>query len=86
MLTGQAFVSIFKHDVHRAVYISSDAGRLCRPLVIVEKGRSLIREKHLRDLENKLTDFDTLVSEGLVPPPPPILVCSIDVCRLSIWM
>ena len=32
------FVSVYISEEHRAVYVSSDAGRLTRPLIIVENG------------------------------------------------
>eukprot|EP00397_Hematodinium_sp_SG-2012_P003066 GEMP01003074.1.p1 GENE.GEMP01003074.1~~GEMP01003074.1.p1 ORF type:complete len:1220 (+),score=278.51 GEMP01003074.1:80-3661(+) len=33
------FISIYHHENTNSVVISSDAGRLCRPLIIVEKGK-----------------------------------------------
>lgn len=30
------FVSVYVHDGHQAVYIASDGGRVCRPLIIVD--------------------------------------------------
>lgn len=35
----------------RSVYISSDEGRLCRPLVIADKGISRIKEHHMKSLK-----------------------------------
>jgi hypothetical protein len=32
------------------VYIASDGGRVCRPLVIADKGVSRIKEHHMREL------------------------------------
>lgn len=33
------FVSIYEHEGWNAIFIASDAGRLCRPLIVVENGR-----------------------------------------------
>lgn len=38
----QKFVSIYFHSAHRCVYLSSDEGRVCRPLIIVEDGTPLV--------------------------------------------
>eukprot|EP01028_Stygiella_incarcerata_P005291 TRINITY_DN2246_c0_g1_i2.p1 TRINITY_DN2246_c0_g1~~TRINITY_DN2246_c0_g1_i2.p1 ORF type:complete len:1166 (+),score=283.92 TRINITY_DN2246_c0_g1_i2:83-3499(+) len=60
------YVSIFKHDPHRTVYISSDGGRMCRPLIVVENGRSLFGHKDLEDLLCRRKNFETFVNEGKI--------------------
>ena len=32
------FVSVYLNEVQKAVYVASDGGRVCRPLLIVERG------------------------------------------------
>jgi RNA polymerase Rpb2, domain 4 len=44
------FVSVYLHSVQRAVYIASDGGRVCRPLLVVQGGRTLLTEKHMAQL------------------------------------
>jgi hypothetical protein len=39
-------VYVFQH----CVYIASDGGRVCRPLVIADKGISRIKEHHMKEL------------------------------------
>lgn len=34
------FVSVYAHDIHRAIYIACDGGRVCRPLIVASNGRS----------------------------------------------
>lgn len=34
----------------RCVYLASDGGRVCRPLVIADKGVSRIKEHHMKEL------------------------------------
>lgn len=61
-----AFVSIHT-DVHQAaVFISSDGGRICRPLIIVEDGESRVTAKHLRLLKAGRWGFDDFLKHGLV--------------------
>ncbi|KAF4671681.1 DNA-directed RNA polymerase III subunit RPC2 [Perkinsus chesapeaki] len=55
------FVSIYEHEAQRAIIIATDGGRLCRPLIVVKKGRPmLVPEVHLRKLKSgelRFTDF-----------------------------
>ncbi|GAB2283837.1 DNA-directed RNA polymerase III subunit 2 [Dionaea muscipula] len=44
------FVSIFVNEKQRCVYIASDGGRVCRPLVIAGKGVSRIKDCHMKEL------------------------------------
>ncbi|XP_020576393.1 DNA-directed RNA polymerase III subunit 2 isoform X2 [Phalaenopsis equestris] len=60
------FVSIFVHERHRCVYIASDGGRVCRPLVIADKGVSRIKEHHMKELRDGVRSFDDFVREGLI--------------------
>uniref|UniRef100_A0A2P2MNB2 DNA-directed RNA polymerase n=1 Tax=Rhizophora mucronata TaxID=61149 RepID=A0A2P2MNB2_RHIMU len=49
------FVSVFVNEKQHVVYIASDGGRVCRPLVIADKGISRIKEHHMRELMVSLT-------------------------------
>eukprot|EP00698_Gefionella_okellyi_P020200 TRINITY_DN6313_c0_g1_i1.p1 TRINITY_DN6313_c0_g1~~TRINITY_DN6313_c0_g1_i1.p1 ORF type:complete len:1145 (-),score=272.81 TRINITY_DN6313_c0_g1_i1:1949-5320(-) len=60
------FASIHTNEEQRAVYISTDGGRVCRPLIIVKNGRSLVTKKHLDELTLNLRGFDDFIREGLV--------------------
>jgi DNA-directed RNA polymerase III subunit RPC2 len=40
------FVSIYVNHHHRTVHIASDGGRICRPMIIVERGRSKVTSEH----------------------------------------
>ncbi|KAH7098892.1 DNA-directed RNA polymerase [Auriculariales sp. MPI-PUGE-AT-0066] len=52
------FVSVYINHHHRAVYIACDGGRICRPLIIVERGQPLLKA-------NVLT-FENFLRMGLV--------------------
>jgi DNA-directed RNA polymerase III subunit RPC2 len=43
------FVSIFINQHHRVVYIASDGGRICRPMIIVDaNGRPRVTARHMQ--------------------------------------
>ncbi|KAL3813251.1 hypothetical protein ACJIZ3_014519 [Penstemon smallii] len=60
------FVSIFVNEKQRCVYIASDGGRVCRPLVIADSGVSRIKEHHMKELRDGVSTFDTFLKEGLI--------------------
>eukprot|EP00744_Colponema_vietnamica_P010506 GILI01014846.1.p1 GENE.GILI01014846.1~~GILI01014846.1.p1 ORF type:complete len:800 (+),score=237.77 GILI01014846.1:333-2402(+) len=60
------FVSVYEHDAHRAIYISSDGGRLCRPLIIVEQGRPKLEQRHVTELVRNLRTWDDFIREGII--------------------
>lgn len=59
-------MSIYIHDQQNSIYIASDGGRLVRPLIIVEKGVSKIKQCHISDLSRGLKDFTDFLREGLI--------------------
>ena len=62
------YVSIHLHEEHRCIYISSDAGRVCRPLLIVENGICELEQKHIDRIKdpNDEMEFWDLVDLGIV--------------------
>lgn len=60
------FVSIFMNEKQHCVYIASDGGRVCRPLVIADKGVSRIKEYHMKELSDGVRTFDDFLREGLI--------------------
>ncbi|TMW95667.1 hypothetical protein EJD97_008514, partial [Solanum chilense] len=60
------FVSIFVNEKQGCVYIASDGGRVCRPLVIAEKGVSRIKEHHMNELKDGVRDFSSFLGDGLI--------------------
>ena len=59
------FVSICPNHHQRCVYIASDGGRVCRPYIIVEKGRPKVTETHIEML-SKGMGFEDFLTKGLV--------------------
>ena len=60
------FVSVFINHHHAAVHIATDEGRICRPLIIVEKGKSKVTSRHLKSLRKGTMSFDSFLGRGLV--------------------
>ncbi|KAI9823339.1 MAG: DNA-directed RNA polymerase III core subunit ret1 [Thelocarpon impressellum] len=60
------FVSIYINHHHNAVHIATDEGRICRPLIVVEKGKSRVSRLSLKTLRQGRMDFDDFLSRGLV--------------------
>jgi DNA-directed RNA polymerase III subunit RPC2 len=60
------FVSIFINHHHKAVYIATDEGRICRPMIVVEKSKSRVTTKYLKALRRGTMNFDEFLARGLV--------------------
>ncbi|XP_047955426.1 DNA-directed RNA polymerase III subunit 2 [Salvia hispanica] len=60
------FVSIFVNEKQRCVYLASDGSRVCRPLVIADKGVSRIKEHHMKELRDGVRNFQSFLKEGLI--------------------
>ena len=60
------FVSIYKDDAQNAIFISSDGGRLCRPLIVCEGGKSKITDEHIHGIKTGKFIFSDLLKLGLI--------------------
>lgn len=60
------FVSFTINHKYNTVNIATDEGRICRPLIIVEDGRSKVTASHLELLRAGKMDFDDFLAGGLV--------------------
>ncbi|KAK9349878.1 hypothetical protein V1505DRAFT_342873 [Lipomyces doorenjongii] len=61
-----AFISFYINHHHKAVHIATDGGRICRPLIIVDKQKSLVTAKHIQALKEGRMQFDDFLRKGLV--------------------
>ncbi|EGW34142.1 DNA-directed RNA polymerase [Spathaspora passalidarum NRRL Y-27907] len=61
-----AFISIHTNTHQQAVHIATDGGRICRPLIIVENGKSKVTAEHLLKLKKGEWAFDDFLVHGLV--------------------
>ncbi|CAO2814458.1 unnamed protein product [Amaranthus hypochondriacus] len=60
------FVSVYVNKKQHCVYIASDGGRICRPLVIADKGVSRVKKHHIDELVAGVRTFDDFLHEGLI--------------------
>ncbi|GAV62441.1 RNA_pol_Rpb2_6 domain-containing protein/RNA_pol_Rpb2_2 domain-containing protein/RNA_pol_Rpb2_1 domain-containing protein/RNA_pol_Rpb2_3 domain-containing protein/RNA_pol_Rpb2_4 domain-containing protein/RNA_pol_Rpb2_5 domain-containing protein, partial [Cephalotus follicularis] len=60
------FMSVFVNEKQRCVYIASDGGRVCRPLVVADKGISRIKNHHMKELADGVRTFDDFLRDGLI--------------------
>ncbi|KAF2722027.1 beta and beta-prime subunits of DNA dependent RNA-polymerase [Polychaeton citri CBS 116435] len=60
------FISIYINHHHAGVHIATDEGRVCRPLIVVEKGKSKVTARFLESLRKGTIDFDDALSRGVV--------------------
>lgn len=60
------FVSVFIHYGQHSIYIASDGGRVCRPLIIVEKGRPRVETKHINEVNAGYRTFNDFLKEGRI--------------------
>ncbi|EMC96588.1 hypothetical protein BAUCODRAFT_33950 [Baudoinia panamericana UAMH 10762] len=60
------FVSIYINHHHNGVHIATDEGRICRPLIVVENGKSKVNARFLDSLRKGTMGFDDALSRGIV--------------------
>ncbi|ORD95156.1 DNA-directed RNA polymerase [Enterospora canceri] len=60
------FVSIFFNKKEQALYVSTDNGRICRPLVIVAKENAFWADRQIRENALKNRTFTDLVTGGFI--------------------
>ena len=46
--------------------INTDSGRLVRPLLILDKGKILLTQRMVEDLDKGILSFDNLVQKGVI--------------------
>jgi len=60
------FTSTYVHEAHRTLNIATDSGRVCRPLIVVEDGVSMLQVRHLLEVAEGLWSFSDLVKAGVI--------------------
>lgn len=48
------------------IFIDSDAGRVIRPLIIVKDGKPLLKEEHIKELQENKINWDELIKKGII--------------------
>lgn len=62
------FVGLHQTEAQRAIHISSDSGRVCRPLIIVDRrtGQPRLHSGHMTELEAGKRSFEDCLKDGLI--------------------
>ncbi len=60
------FVSVYINHHHNGVHIATDEGRICRPMIVVENGKSKVTVKFLESLRKGSVDFEDALTRGIV--------------------
>lgn len=60
------FISVYKHEKQKSLHIATDGGRVCRPVIVVEKGLSKVQKIHLDQLEEGILQFDDFIKSGMI--------------------
>jgi DNA-directed RNA polymerase III subunit RPC2 len=61
-----SMVSIYRTVTNQTINISSDSGRVCRPLIVVEQGKPKINECDIKELIHGLKKFEDFVHSGKI--------------------
>ncbi|PIN98396.1 MAG: DNA-directed RNA polymerase subunit B [Candidatus Diapherotrites archaeon CG10_big_fil_rev_8_21_14_0_10_31_34] len=59
-------VNIAFHEDTQEVYINTDAGRVQRPVLVVENGKLKLKEEQLKQLNEGKINWDNLVKDGVI--------------------
>ena len=59
-------LSIYKNDGLQSISISTEAGRVLRPLIIVENGKSKLTDEILNELKNDIITWEDLIKRGVI--------------------
>ncbi|MCX8204901.1 MAG: DNA-directed RNA polymerase subunit B [Candidatus Nezhaarchaeota archaeon] len=65
-LSFEVNVAHIKSGRVNEVYVNCDAGRVCRPLIVVKDGKPLLRPEHIERLKSGKTTWLQLVKAGLI--------------------
>lgn len=58
------FASVYLRKEHRSVFLATDGGRVCRPMLIVEDGKPLLQPHHLDQIQAGTITFNDLLRLG----------------------
>jgi DNA-directed RNA polymerase III subunit RPC2 len=61
-----SLVSVYRTAKFQTINISSDGGRVCRPLIIVEKGVPKVTDRDIQQLMQGVKKFEDFIAEGKI--------------------
>jgi DNA-directed RNA polymerase subunit B len=63
-ISGEANIVFYKN--YNEIYVNADEGRIRRPLVVVEDGKSLLKQRYIRNIRQERWSWSDLVREGII--------------------
>ncbi len=63
-ISGEANIVYYKN--YNEIYVNADEGRIRRPLVVVEDGKSLLKQRYIRNIRQERWSWSDLVREGII--------------------
>ncbi|XXC01184.1 DNA-directed RNA polymerase subunit B [Thermogladius sp. KZ2Tp1] len=65
-VSSEVNVAYFRTEYLNEVYVNCDAGRIRRPLLVVENGELKLKPEHIKQLKNGNLKFEDLVKRGVI--------------------
>jgi len=59
-------INIAFHEDTNELYINTDSGRVQRPLIVVENGKPMVKEEHLKKVKEGKMSWQDLIKEGII--------------------
>jgi len=59
-------LNVYFNEQENCIYVEGARGRIRRPLIIVKEGKSLLTEKHIKQLQKKEITWNDLVDQGII--------------------
>ena len=63
-ISGQANIVLY-HE-YNEIYVNCDEGRIRRPLIVMEEGKPLLKQRHIRNIKQDRWTWSDLVREGIL--------------------
>ncbi len=63
-INSEVNISLYRN--YNEIYVNADEGRIRRPLIVVQDGRPLLKQRHSRNLRSGRWQWSDLVREGVI--------------------
>jgi DNA-directed RNA polymerase subunit B len=63
-INGEVNISYYSN--YHEIYVNCDEGRIRRPLIIIEDGKPLLKQRHARNLRSARWQWSDLIREGII--------------------
>jgi len=63
-ISGEANIVYYRN--YNEIYVNADEGRIRRPLVVVEDGKSQLKQRYIRNIRQERWSWSDLIREGII--------------------